>query len=467
MASKRVDLYTFFGNGFHVNAIQVIPGKASSQISDTQRFQYNKHSFEMPKTEAENASLRLEIYLEGVGIDVKTIHVSGLNGAINSDELKEVSACPSIVTDKYCYSFGLYYSDKGLISKGLPNGHQFYVVVTQNQSRWMERLLAELGNKRNDVRLSDLILPGSHDAGMYTQQPMYQIAAFANTQKDSISNQLAMGARIFDFRPGKLIDGWADKLVQSKVSGFLKELIDLIDGPTKLEDIYKAQKNELRHIHAIIPGETYQNTVAQIVDFLKTNTEEIVVIYAVSNGILDCIEHADKSELDTITSSVINNRYPSLKVGNRNDINKPINQLLNENLRLIILYKNIYNASSTVANGAYSDDVYQSTKSENVLEAIHNLNEKFSATDEMVEMSLQLTATATTGGMARVILSEPYQAVSPLFATKATTDQLTYTWLMNNGIKKVENGPLVAVYNDFYDPGLTEAVVIANKKRLN
>ena len=478
MASQRVDLYTFFGNGFHVNAILITPysydNVPSIEISDTQSYQYKKHSFEMPGTGSTNpdAWLRLEIYHEGVCIDVRVIAVSGNTGYV-TEGLKDVSACPSIVTDKFCYSFGFYYSDMGLISTGLTNGHQLYVVVTQNQSRWMQRLFAELGSKRNDVKFSDLILPGSHDAGMYTQQPMYHIAAFANTQKDSISNQLAMGARIFDFRPGILRDGWASKLMENleKVPDYLKTLLRLIRAANDLENMYMADKNVIRHIHAFIPGDTYQHTVTQIVEFLKTNPEEIVVIDAASSGInIGCVELADKKELDTITSEVINQYYPALKVGSENDINRPIYQLLNENLRLIVLYHDIPGTTnSTIARGSYLPNIkdYESTNSLNVLSAISKVNDEFSTFDKMVEMSLQLTATATDGGAKRIILSDSNQSVSPLFATKAATDQLTYTWLMNNGIKKVENGPLVTVSNDFYDPGLTEAVVFANKRRLN
>jgi hypothetical protein len=62
-----------------------------------------------------------------------------------------------------------------------------------DHSSWMQDRLPVLGGRK----LSELILPASHDAGMYRSNPM----GWGQTQCLSIYGQLAYGVRWFDLRP--------------------------------------------------------------------------------------------------------------------------------------------------------------------------------------------------------------------------------------------------------------------------
>lgn len=472
LGSKRVDLCTFSVTGFHTQGVKIVyhvSGKHDyHKYPYLENYNYNKDPYEMEGYAlGESDRLSLEFYKDNERVFERSIQVSGVNGSINDDDINNL-AIPSIIRDDFCVSFGLYYSDAGNIS-GLTNGHQFYGVISENQSKWMERLFNGIPtNKYKEIKLSDLILPGAHDAGMYTNQPIHYFAAFANTQKDSIKNQLAMGARIFDFRPGELTDNWALRLYNDGLSWKLKLLFGFVGlgGAEALELMFQDKKNEIRHIHGFVPGETYHSTVSQIVEFLDKNTKEVVVINAVSNGIADAIRLATKSELDNITSSVIQQQNSSLNVGNKSSLNKSVDELIKANERLIIIGNDaiLGSGNGVKSENSYSDEAYQSSNSSNVKKAIEKLNNKSWDGKELIEMWLQLTATGTKGGMARIGTGN-YQATSPLFATKAATDMLTYPWIMGNNIKKDNKGALVAVYNDFYDAGLTSVVIKALEER--
>lgn len=69
----------------------------------------------------------------------------------------------------------------------------FATSVITDRASWMQNRLATLGN----TRLGSLVLPASHDAGMY----LSGISALGKTQELSIYGQLAYGVRYFDLRP--------------------------------------------------------------------------------------------------------------------------------------------------------------------------------------------------------------------------------------------------------------------------
>lgn len=66
-----------------------------------------------------------------------------------------------------------------------------------DNSNWMSELLKIKPN----VRLNEITMPGSHDAGMYSTSSCFVSAAeWTRTQSDSIANQLRRGSRYFDLR---------------------------------------------------------------------------------------------------------------------------------------------------------------------------------------------------------------------------------------------------------------------------
>ncbi|MDP9193891.1 MAG: phosphatidylinositol-specific phospholipase C domain-containing protein [Acidobacteriota bacterium] len=68
----------------------------------------------------------------------------------------------------------------------------FSTSLFTNRASWMKDRLSTLGK----TRLGDLVLPGSHDSGMY----LSGIAALGKTQQLSLYGQLTAGVRYFDLR---------------------------------------------------------------------------------------------------------------------------------------------------------------------------------------------------------------------------------------------------------------------------
>jgi hypothetical protein len=69
----------------------------------------------------------------------------------------------------------------------------FSTSLFTNRASWMQERLSTLGN----TKLRDLVLPASHDSGMY----LPGIAALGKTQQLSLYGQLNAGVRYFDLRP--------------------------------------------------------------------------------------------------------------------------------------------------------------------------------------------------------------------------------------------------------------------------
>ncbi len=478
--SKGVDLYSFSPDGYRIEGEKII----YHRFKDDEHhyypygddYYYNKDHYEMAGYVDANPSSyndRLRVHAQIWKGDKyqecheRSIQVSGNNGWIDKVDIDNMSA-PAYITDELCFCFGLYYSDAGIVS-GLTNSHQVYGVVTENQSKWMERLFKDIGNdKYAKIKVSDLIFPGSHDSGMYIHRGPFQIASGANTQKDPIQNQLQLGARIFDFRPGKLTSGWAERAYENDLSWWVKALLDAagIMGAAALEELYSDMKGEILHVHNIIPGATYKSFLKEIITFLKNNEKEIVIINAVSNGIDDAIKHATKQDLDALTTEMLK-QYPSLKIGDKESLKKNVKDIIEANERLIIIGndKILGPGQGVTSKSSYSDSVYQSDDSNNVIKAINELNNKSWKGKDIVEFFFQMTAQATHGGMARIATSN-YQAASPLFATKAATDQLTYTWLLEGNLKYDNEGALITLYNDYYDCGLTAVIARVLRERI-
>lgn len=410
--------------------------------------------------------ITIEAYSSGTRLLRLSSSISGITGNIDDKSELDAYMHSSVISDDGCVSFGLYYSDSGSKSH-LTDHHQIYCVATENQRRWMEKLFDDLGEERlQSLKFSELILPGSHDSGMYTNQPVFQIASFANTQKDSIQNQLALGARIFDFRPGKLRDGWGDRFFSSEVKNkyvdFLRNIG--INSGEVLESMFEGQKNTLRHIHNFVPGATCVEVVGQIADFLAENPKEIVVINAVSNGISEAVEIGTYSELRQIAEEELS-RHSGLEVGDKHALKKTVAEIIDAGERLIIVgNKAVMGEDAIVTCGSYSNQ-YESKDSGNVVSACKKFNDRDLNGQDLAEYSLQLTATAADGAIFRILTSLT-QSSSPLFATKAATDMLTYNWLLAGNLRRDHGDTLLAVYNDFYDPGLTAVISKILRERL-
>ncbi len=98
----------------------------------------------------------------------------------------------------------------------------------QKNNAWMDYI-------KDDALLTDIVMPGSHDAGTCN------INYLARTQGYSVKEQLDMGARYFDLRVNKTEDGYY---------------------------MY----------HAMFNGEKFENVLSAITEFIKNNPGEALIL---------------------------------------------------------------------------------------------------------------------------------------------------------------------------------------------
>ncbi len=110
---------------------------------------------------------------------------------------------------------------------GDTNGLYVRATHVPDHSSWMGNLVVQ----KPDVALNQLVLPGSHDAGMYTITANWALGGgdeWAQTQTLPFSGQLAAGSRYFDVRVymyrGKLITGHGTGSYGA-YGGYLSEII--------------------------------------------------------------------------------------------------------------------------------------------------------------------------------------------------------------------------------------------------
>lgn len=129
----------------------------------------------------------------------------------------------------------------GFVCPVTRSGYNETETVRQN-SKWMEQHYDLI----QDIRLSDLIFPGSHNSGTYAIKKGDIRADWKKTQNVNITVQLELGMRFIDLRPGG--DG----------------------GET--EEVYIW--------HYPMQCEKLVDVVAQVAKFIEDNPQEIIMIKA-------------------------------------------------------------------------------------------------------------------------------------------------------------------------------------------
>ncbi|WP_337043974.1 hypothetical protein [Emticicia sp. 17c] len=504
MASKGVDFYAFVAEGYEIEIRKADAGKKDNP--DVQHIHgsgplrlFSEHYELYPKIFPPYYEGKFQFYARKDGKELfeRSIRVNTLTGNIESDDITNIRI-PSIVADNYSLSFGLYDADNTN-----PSSHQLYATLTPNRSNWMTQLLAKAKSKNislENLSLSKLFLPGSHDAGMYTDV-LLEVSNLANTQRDDIATQLALGARYFDFRPGKVTGEFVQFMLEARhnpdvlsntiakfLSGAALTLVELL-FKSKLNEIivyFQSKISQTSHIHAVIPGESYAGFIKNIVNFLskEANKHEIVVINIATSGIvtefeipnidkteiringqdmrgkkLKLIEIPTREQLSDEIASIVHDA--GIKVGNKASLKKNLQALINDNERLIILNEPVSCADT------YSDD-YESYDSQVITHEVKKVLGSSNTNDDLVKLQLQLTATGTKHGYGGIIraLKGGNKSTSPLYATKPATDLQSYQLLLNSLDQIKAQQALVVAQNDFYDNALTEVAVVINEHKL-
>jgi hypothetical protein len=478
--SKEVDYFVYLsGQSFKVKVSS--PKKSQDTFSFKPKnnlvgqMQTGNRKIEMSDinvTEELSGKFEIEASKDNSLLLQKYAEIIPSTGGLNGSNMGNMLETTSIIENDFAVSYGFY--DAGVGEK-----HQAYMYVTDNYSNWMAQLIREMPELESQP-FGTFVLPGSHDAGMFTgicsdeeakdfinKLPDYVfysslfkdalkintsiarriIINFAYTQKDNIETQLKLGIRYFDFRPGYN-------------AGFYRTDTDYT----------------LRHQHACIPGYEFENFLGDVVSFLKTHEKEIVVVSVNYSGFLQDDMEPTQNKIDQVIKDVFEKHNSDIIPGKINDLKKTVQELLNTKTRLIFLYekdnkdccRNSYDTydpkrSEGDENCYYiTDDVNQITTA---LELTFNHPKpKVSQEKDWTILQLQGTCNATLDGVKNAILTLS-DASSPLLSTKARFDYKTYDWVSSHASSRCGNNLLVLL-NDFVDNALVSHAMAITRQRL-
>jgi hypothetical protein len=389
--------------------------------------------------------------------------ISPRSGNLGETDIGDMLKTPSQFGPDWAVSYGFYDSGSGAIS-GLTNQDQSYIYVTRNQSNWMGDLAQSLGSAFTDKPFCTLALPGSHDAGMFDARTLGElieskatsssfIASLGNafgsfiaglaapaikpaainlamTQKDNITDQLKLGVRYFDFRPGRCVVAYPG--------------------------IY--------HQHGIIPGYGYQKFLEDVLNFLKDHPSEIVVVSLNFDGFKKSMRPG-LSELENILSDARKRTgtQQSNVVGNKKDLQTSYKGLVAANKRLLFLNQ-VGAADDATKYDSYNDD-YKSVSVDPILKALKGMTFSGQFDNDYTVLQLQGTATGLPGASFAGVVTLS-NASSPLLSTKAAFDTETYPWLKENVTRKLSTEKLIVFLNDFVDNALVSTAIAVTKQRV-
>lgn len=439
----------------------------------------------------------------------RSVSINPLSGLVTEGNKSEPLASTSDTKSVFLPHRNLTIS-YGFHDSRMGKRHSIYAYVTPDHSSWLGTLIQQKSSWL-DVPFSRLVLQGSHDAGMFTRlHPGFvkmitkmkldadignflidhgisfvhvltrllktfninlelAICNIANTQKDNIYDQLRLGARFFDFRPGYCF-----------------------------HDCLNGERGKIYHQHACVPGYEYVKALEETLSFLVFHPKEIVVFELKSDGFISrkttwrkdsvpfhsmiptkaalaaAIEEA-RSKLESSLPQV-----HSIQVGGPNDLDRRIGDLLDDQVRLIIIHRMGDEPPETgwdwERDDSYDHTLYDTDRPESILDALdltHARNSIPVKVDKLNDLKVaqkplggtiyQLQATPTKSIADDIITSLTYSKASSLLVyTKSNLDPYTYNWV--KGRHFIEPG-LVVLLNDFVDSVLTEHAIEKSKLR--
>ncbi|KAM0749797.1 hypothetical protein T439DRAFT_39678 [Meredithblackwellia eburnea MCA 4105] len=382
----------------------------------------------------------------------------------------------------------------GFFDSGMTRAKELYVYTSHYHKRWLGDLISANPRVR-EVPFTQLALAGAHDAGMlgeidqkllnfihngdvdiampliakalpFVQSLLSVLRTFkfetarilenmANTQKDSIKDQLTMGVRFFDFRPGYC-----------------------------LYDAAVGAQGYLHHQHAIVPGMPYVMFLITLLDFLVENPEEIIFFEIKSDDFaIGKTSLNEKTGLPTVLTMIptleelgaaleeartcaSTSSARDIVIGNPTDLRRSIGDLIDSNTRLIIAdrvhFPDDWERADSYSHEAYDTD--EPARVEAALKLTYAAAITRAAKKESPAATIyQLQATPTAQIWADVGASLSFSDASSLLVwSKARMDRVTYKWIDDTTF--IEPGNVIFL-NDFVDGALVEQALEKSQER--
>ncbi|KAM7211694.1 PI-PLC X domain containing protein [Rhypophila decipiens] len=398
------------------------------------------------------------------------IEVNAITGNASGGTMDTIAQTPAILKDNIIITYGFYEAGPG--HDLLPSRHQCYIAITPNYADWMGKLVPP-NSPLESKPFRRFVLPSAHDVGMNSMQsseavlkkiggaivstmvhdnklmseitdavsgPAIALIApniihsLAITQKDSLFDMLAIGARYFEFRPAHCH----------------KAII-----PSK------ALPDRLYFQHSAIPGMAYEVFLKDVVSFLVARPTEIIVVQLRWDGVPgECARPSDQEQREYLDAA-LKTANGALLAGNIDDLrNKSIGQLRKEKKRLIMLV-NVDSLST------YTDEGNASLNGDSIVAAFPKVlpNEQVCKGRNFVNIQCQATAANIPKAIVYSVL-EAGTTTSCILATKGVCDSKTLPWVRDNALRTCGSETLVVVMNDFLDGATVDVGVQLSRQRL-
>jgi hypothetical protein len=395
---------------------------------------------------------------EGQQLEDIKYKINRISGAIEGNDVLAQTAIESSQNGTpYMMNYGVSHA-------ALPLGDQSYIYVGQSNKQWMQDAAKILP----DLTVQDLVLSGSHDAGMYqiniadasaaieqlkAEYPilgkLYDLAesvagtqVLANvslTQKETSYNQLLAGTRYFDFRPA------------------------YANGEFDTANVY--------HLHNFIPGVLFSEFLFDVNRFLEDNIGEFAIVKISTSGIYKSFKYLSQSQVEKCLGQQISDKVGYQAVTSLEGFYDSTLADMSKGKRLVVLFH------PGNVNNSYNEKLYSQslTDPSSIIAALNSTIKNTSAVQYTV-LQLQNTGSAALKHYISEILSHApawinnlvFSATGNLLqATKPIFDHATYTWLTQpSSIEGIaaQHGPVI-VQNDFVDIALYEHALALTKQR--
>lgn len=396
------------------------------------------------------------------------VDVNSMTGGLGDGTMKTMDETPSLFTEDIIISYGFYDAGPGLAA--LPKQHQCYVTITPNYENWMRDTIPPNSDKANKP-FNRMVLPSAHDIGMNSMGTATSllekagtgvikevlgrslprvfdiinkvgdagvnaiapdiIRALAVTQKDSLETILKLGARYFEFRPAK-----CHRQIQAV---------------SPLEDTWFFQ-------HGAIPGMRYRQFLEDVVDFLTSHGDEIVVVQNRWDGVPGECPRPNDDELRSVLDEVL--RDKDLAVANEDDMmHRSVQELRNERKRLVVL-RDVNQVSN------YDDAANATLTGDSMVEKLQAMSRDPPREHPITLLQCQATATNIRDVIIASVLDSDV-STSPILATKPVCDAKILPLLRGEcGKCLTREESVVVLLNDFFDGATADVAIELCRDRL-
>lgn len=396
------------------------------------------------------------------------VDVNSMTGGLSDGTMKTMDQTSSIFAEDTIVAYGFYDAGPGLAA--LPKQHQCYVTVTHNYENWMRDTIPPDSDMANKP-FNRMVLPSSHDIGMNSMDTAMSllskagtgvikevlgrslpraldilnkvgdagvnaiapdiIRALAITQKDTLPTILRLGARYFEFRPAK-----CHRQLQAV---------------SPLDDTWYFQ-------HGAIPGMPYRQFLSDIVGFLATHGDELIVVQNRWDGVPGDCPRPNDDDLQRVLDDVL--AGTDIAVGNLDDMMRSSVRDLRSAKKRLIMLRDVNQVSNY-------DDVANATLTGDPMVAKLQAMSADPPRGHPVTL-LQCQATATN--IRDVIVASVLDAdvsTSPILATKGVCDGKILPLLRGEcGKCLTREESVVVLLNDFFDGATADVAIGLCRERM-